>query len=157
MTKDKGQNLTDAERHDLRFAARTELERYQECQRNIMMLARRIAQLDDDLEQLQGVAYDRDNVQAQPSPGTLQAAIIDEKQECYCQMANLTQRAIRIRFIIRERVEEPILCRLLTKHYIYGQTLNKIAKEEGYGCRHLYRMHNRALEIFGKNMSHDVT
>lgn len=151
------QNLTDAERHDLRFAARTELEQYQECQRTIIMLARRVAQLDDELDQLQGVSYDRDNVQTQPSPGALQAAIIDEKQECYRQMEDLTKRAIRIRFIIRERVEEPVLCRLLTKHYIYGQTLNAIAQEEGYGCRHLYRMHNRALEIFGENMSPDVT
>lgn len=111
----------------------------------------RIANLEELMKSLLAIDYSKDKVQTSQqtdAPFVSQIAKIDElKEEINQSLAKLCDLQFEISHAI-DAVED-VTCRLfLSKRYLLMKTMDEIADDMGYSTGHIYRIQEKALEIF---------
>ena len=111
----------------------------------------RIAYLEELMKSLLAIDYSKDKIQTSQqadAPFVNQIAKIDElKKEINQDLIRLCDLQFEISHAI-DAVED-VTCRLfLSKKYLLMKTMDKIAVEMGYSTSHMYKIQEKALEIF---------
>lgn len=137
---------------DEAYAARQELLLYKEAQKNINDIKDKIeakrAELDAVCKPLQDVKIQRTSFEN--SRERMMDSFM-ELQEKYCDMQTNAEElclGIENNISLIECEQSDLYRRILRNHYLYNQTLGKIAIGEPYSYRHMKRLHHQALEEY---------
>lgn len=145
--------ITDAERADYRFTARQDLLAYKRAMTEIYAHDKRIRELRDRINSLGLTAHIGEQIGRGEavSKSELIAVLADacqDNRDRQVEAVRICQRLER-RVAAFTRGEERAV---LLGVYLQGLKLNRIAAELHYSRQHLWRIHGKALETYGKKL-----
>ena len=137
-------------------ATKKYLSQIQRMNRKIENKAAEAEQLRSMISNVSSVKFDKVNVQTTPEQdkiGTAVSKIVDLENETSALVDELlAKRATIIEQI--DSLDDVVFYHILSRRYVGGLDMNKIAREMGYTERHIRNVANKALKAFETKYGH---
>lgn len=145
--------IDDVKRRAWRDAAKEDLSRYRQAQRDIKDMQDKILTLQAKAERIsRHPDPDRAAVQTpNPGPEALLIAIADLRSLYGSKQIQAEHVCMEIETRL-SRWTDGVQQRILRSFYLFGQTFERIAVAEDYSYRHIARLHGYALENYGRKL-----
>lgn len=133
----------------MKDAARADLSRYRQAQRDIEHLKQNIGELEARAE-VHGLAYDQDQVQCSGNMIEELLCLIADQQTKYHSQIIEAERICKELSDKVDTISNPLYRRILRDHWLFGRQLAEIADREHYSLSYITMTHSIALENYGK-------